>query len=165
MTLEYKAGNIHKSTYGLSRWALPNKPGNLDYVPENSGPQISIEGISITDVGPKFFEKVRESYKQDNNCHILNSPIQGYCKDTSLDRSLDDIWETSYDDGRLHLIDGILYHGSKNTCVMVLCSRMIIKSILLEFHDKIYSGNFSEDRKMERKKTCVWWPSWIKDVI
>ncbi|MBW0560273.1 hypothetical protein O181_099988 [Austropuccinia psidii MF-1] len=48
---------------------------------------------------------------------------------------------------------------------MVLCSRMLINTILLEFHDKIYPGHLSEDRKMERIKTCSCWPSWRKDVI
>ncbi|MBW0529636.1 hypothetical protein O181_069351 [Austropuccinia psidii MF-1] len=48
---------------------------------------------------------------------------------------------------------------------MVLFSRMLINTILLECHDKIYSGNLSEDRKMGRIKTCAWWPSWRKDVI
>ncbi|MBW0563062.1 hypothetical protein O181_102777 [Austropuccinia psidii MF-1] len=48
---------------------------------------------------------------------------------------------------------------------MVLCSRMLINTILLECHNNIYSGHLSEDRKMERIKTCAWWPSWRKDVI
>ncbi|MBW0577941.1 hypothetical protein O181_117656 [Austropuccinia psidii MF-1] len=48
---------------------------------------------------------------------------------------------------------------------MVLCSRMLINTILLECHDNIYSGNLSEDRTMERIKTCAWWPSWRKDFI
>ncbi|MBW0509530.1 hypothetical protein O181_049245 [Austropuccinia psidii MF-1] len=48
---------------------------------------------------------------------------------------------------------------------MVLCSRMLINTILLEFHDKIYSGLLSEDRTMERIKTSAWWPSWRKYVI
>ncbi|MBW0510495.1 hypothetical protein O181_050210 [Austropuccinia psidii MF-1] len=48
---------------------------------------------------------------------------------------------------------------------MVLCSRMLIKTVLLECHDNIYSGNLSENRTMERIKTCAWWPSWRKDVI
>ncbi|MBW0538436.1 hypothetical protein O181_078151 [Austropuccinia psidii MF-1] len=48
---------------------------------------------------------------------------------------------------------------------MVLCSRMLINTILLEFHDNIYSGHLSEDRTMEIIKTCDWWPSWRKDVI
>ncbi|MBW0579273.1 hypothetical protein O181_118988 [Austropuccinia psidii MF-1] len=48
---------------------------------------------------------------------------------------------------------------------MVLCSRMLINTILLECHDKIYSGHLSEDRTMERIKRCAWWPSWRQDVI
>ncbi|MBW0509419.1 hypothetical protein O181_049134 [Austropuccinia psidii MF-1] len=48
---------------------------------------------------------------------------------------------------------------------MVLCSRMLINIILLKYHDNIYSGHLSEDRKMEIIKTCAWWPSWRKDVI
>ncbi|MBW0540704.1 hypothetical protein O181_080419 [Austropuccinia psidii MF-1] len=42
---------------------------------------------------------------------------------------------------------------------------MLINTILLECHDNIYSGNLSEDRTMERIKTCAWWPSWRKDLI
>ncbi|MBW0518718.1 hypothetical protein O181_058433 [Austropuccinia psidii MF-1] len=48
---------------------------------------------------------------------------------------------------------------------MVLCSRMLINTILLECHDNIYSGHLSEDSTMERIKTCAWWPSWRKYVI
>ncbi|MBW0505661.1 hypothetical protein O181_045376 [Austropuccinia psidii MF-1] len=48
---------------------------------------------------------------------------------------------------------------------MILCSRMFINAILLECHDKIYSGHLSEDITMERVKTCAWWPYWRKDVV
>ncbi|MBW0545065.1 hypothetical protein O181_084780 [Austropuccinia psidii MF-1] len=48
---------------------------------------------------------------------------------------------------------------------MVLCSRMLINTILLECHDNINSGHLSEDRTMERIETCAQWPSWRKDVI
>ncbi|MBW0591268.1 hypothetical protein O181_130983 [Austropuccinia psidii MF-1] len=48
---------------------------------------------------------------------------------------------------------------------MVLCSRMLINKILIEFHDNIYPGHLSENRTMERIKTCSWWPSLRKDVI
>ncbi|MBW0572226.1 hypothetical protein O181_111941 [Austropuccinia psidii MF-1] len=165
MTIVHKAGNIHNNADGLSRLALPNTPDNSPFVPTGAEPQIPIEGINITDVGTEFFEEVRDSYKMDKNCHILTSLLDKDCKDSDLANSLDYIWKTSYDNGRFHLFDGILYHRSKHTCVMVLCSRMSINTILLEFHDKIYSGHLSEDRKMERIKTCAWWTSWRKDVI
>ncbi|MBW0555674.1 hypothetical protein O181_095389 [Austropuccinia psidii MF-1] len=110
-------------------------------------------------MGTELFEEVRESYKKDNSCHILTAILDKVFKDSALANSLDDMWKTSYDNGRFHLSDGILYHRSNHKCVMVLCSRMLINTILLEFHDNIYSGHLSEERTMERIKTCAWWPS------
>ncbi|MBW0538080.1 hypothetical protein O181_077795 [Austropuccinia psidii MF-1] len=48
---------------------------------------------------------------------------------------------------------------------MVLCSRMLINTLLLECHDNIYSVHLSDDRTMKRIKTCAWWQSWRKDEI
>ncbi|MBW0584501.1 hypothetical protein O181_124216 [Austropuccinia psidii MF-1] len=62
MTIAHKEGNIHKNAYGLSRWELANTPDNPAYVPLEGEPQISIEGINITDIGTEFFEEVRESH-------------------------------------------------------------------------------------------------------
>ncbi|MBW0534861.1 hypothetical protein O181_074576 [Austropuccinia psidii MF-1] len=42
MTIVHKAGNIHKNSDGLIRWALPNSPDNPAYVPTNAEPQITI---------------------------------------------------------------------------------------------------------------------------
>ncbi|MBW0509362.1 hypothetical protein O181_049077 [Austropuccinia psidii MF-1] len=165
ITIVHKSGNIDKNSDDSSRWALPNTPDNLAYIPENAEPQIPIEGINITDVGTEFFREVGEIYKKDNNFHILISLLDKYFKDTALANSLADIWKTSYDNGRFHLFDGILYHRSKHTCAMVLFSRILINTILLGCHDNIYSGNLSEDRTMERSKTCSWWTFWRKVVI
>ncbi|MBW0507194.1 hypothetical protein O181_046909 [Austropuccinia psidii MF-1] len=158
-----------EARYGASQmeclclvWALEKLHYYLDGSAE---PQIPIEGIDITDVGTEFLEEVRDSYKLNRNCHILTSLLDKDCKDAALANSLDDIWNTSYDNGRFHLFDGILYHRYKHTCVMVLCSRLLINKLFLEFHDNIYSGHLSEDRTMERIKPCAWWPSWRKDVI
>ncbi|MBW0553414.1 hypothetical protein O181_093129 [Austropuccinia psidii MF-1] len=165
MTIVHKSGNIHKNADDLSIWVLPNKPENPAYFPTGAEPQIPIYEINITDVGTEFFEEVRESYKLDRNCHILTSLLEKDCKDSALANSLGDIWKTSYHNGRLHLVDGILYHISKHTCVMVLCSRILINKILLEGHDNIYSVLLAEDRTMERIKTCAWWTCWRKDAI
>ncbi|MBW0575570.1 hypothetical protein O181_115285 [Austropuccinia psidii MF-1] len=73
MIIVHKEGNIHKNADGLSRWALANTPDNPAYVPLQPEPQIPIEGINITDIGTGFIEKVRESYKQEKNSHILTS--------------------------------------------------------------------------------------------
>ncbi|MBW0515047.1 hypothetical protein O181_054762 [Austropuccinia psidii MF-1] len=131
MTIVHKSGNIHKNAYGLSIWELPNTPFDPAYVPTIAERQIPIEGVNITDVDTAFFEEARESYKKDKNCHILTALLDKDCKDAALAISLDDIWKTSYENGRFYLFDGILYHRSKHTHVMVFCSRMLINTIIL----------------------------------
>ncbi|MBW0478137.1 hypothetical protein O181_017852 [Austropuccinia psidii MF-1] len=165
MTIVHKAGNIYKNADGLSRWALANNPDNPDYVPLEAEPQISIEEINITDIGTAFFEEVGESYKKDKNCHILNSLLDKDCKDTFLLNALYEVWKNSYYEGRLCLFDGIIYHTTKHSCVMTLCSRLVMNNILHECHDSVYSGHLSEDRTLEKVKNCAWWPSWRKETI
>ncbi|MBW0586789.1 hypothetical protein O181_126504 [Austropuccinia psidii MF-1] len=98
-----------------ARWSAYNCPA---YVPLEAEPQISIEGINITEIGTEFFEEVRESYKQDKNCHILTSLLDEDFKNTSLVNALDEVWKYSSLEGRFHLFDGIIYHRTKNSCVM-----------------------------------------------
>ncbi|MBW0508400.1 hypothetical protein O181_048115 [Austropuccinia psidii MF-1] len=83
ITIVHKAGKNHKNADGLIRWASVNTPYNPAYVPLEAEPQIPIEGVNITDIGTEFFEEVRESYKQEINCHILTSLLDEDCKDTS----------------------------------------------------------------------------------
>ncbi|MBW0508572.1 hypothetical protein O181_048287 [Austropuccinia psidii MF-1] len=165
MTIVHKAGNIKKNADGLSRWALANTPDNPAYVPLEAAPQILIEGINITYIGTEFFEEVRESYKQEKKCHILTSLLDKYCKDTSLVNALDEVWKNSYFEGRFNLFDGIIYHTTKHSYVMKLCSRLLINTILHECHDSIYTGHLSEDRPLGKVKNCAWWPSWRKETI
>ncbi|MBW0518142.1 hypothetical protein O181_057857 [Austropuccinia psidii MF-1] len=146
MNIVHKARNIHIDADSLSIWELTNTPNNPAYVPENEEPQISIEGINITDLGTEFFEEVRERYKKDKSFHIPGTFLEKDCKCPFLANYLDDIWKTLYNNGIFHLSDGILYHRSKHTCVMVLCSRMLINTIVLECHENIYSRYLSEDR-------------------
>ncbi|MBW0538063.1 hypothetical protein O181_077778 [Austropuccinia psidii MF-1] len=165
MTLVHKAGNIHKNSDGLCRWELANNPDNPAYVTLEAEPHITIEGINITDIGTEFVEGFRESYKQDKNCHILTSLLDKDCKDTSLVHAPDEVWKNSYSEGRFHSFDGIIYHRTKHLCVMTLCSRLLINTIIHEFHDSIYSGHLSEDRTIENVKNFAWWPSWKKETI
>ncbi|MBW0488831.1 hypothetical protein O181_028546 [Austropuccinia psidii MF-1] len=120
--IAHKSGNIHKNADGLSTWELPNTPDNPPHVPTNAEPQNPMGGINIPDVETEFFEEVRESHNQDNNFQIIISHLEIDCKYASLASYLDYIGETSYDNGRFHLFDDILYHMLKSTCVMVLCS-------------------------------------------
>ncbi|MBW0516021.1 hypothetical protein O181_055736 [Austropuccinia psidii MF-1] len=48
---------------------------------------------------------------------------------------------------------------------MKLCSRLLINTIIHEFHDGIYSGHLSEDRTLENMKNCACWSSWRKETI
>ncbi|MBW0578170.1 hypothetical protein O181_117885 [Austropuccinia psidii MF-1] len=73
MTIVHRTGKINKNSDGLSMWELANTPDNPAYVPLEAEPQIPIDGTNITNTGTEFFEEVRESYKQDKNCHVLNS--------------------------------------------------------------------------------------------
>ncbi|MBW0502234.1 hypothetical protein O181_041949 [Austropuccinia psidii MF-1] len=165
MTIVHKAGKIHNNADGLSRWTLANTPDNPAYVPLEAESQIPIEGINITDIGTEFLQEVRESYKKDRNCHILTSLLDQDGKDTSLVNVLDEAWKNSYSQGIFYLFDGIIHHRTKHYCVMKLCSRLLINTILNECHDSIYSGHLSEYGTLEKVKNCAWWPSWRKETI
>ncbi|MBW0518981.1 hypothetical protein O181_058696 [Austropuccinia psidii MF-1] len=164
MTIFHKDGNIHKSADGLSRWPLPNNIDNPAYVPEEASPQIPIEGISVTDLKTTFFEEVRNNYTQDKNCSILCKFNTKDCKHNSLIHPLDEIWKKSYDEGRFHFLDGIIYHRTKHTCVMTVVDRSLINLVLKKCHERPFSGHLSEDRTRETVKTCICWPMWQKVV-
>ncbi|MBW0515948.1 hypothetical protein O181_055663 [Austropuccinia psidii MF-1] len=86
------------------------------------------------------------------------------CKDPSLSSKLDETWKEAYDEGRIHLLDGILYHRTKHTCVLALADRALISTILHECHDSVAAGHISEDRTLERVKACCRWKNQKKDV-
>ncbi|MBW0589902.1 hypothetical protein O181_129617 [Austropuccinia psidii MF-1] len=108
MTIVHKDGNIPKNADGRSRWPLPNDIDNPFYVPEEASPQIPIEGISVTDLNTTFFDEVRNRFTQDKNCSTLCQLLTKDCKQNSLIHDLDEILEKSYDEGRFHLLDGII---------------------------------------------------------
>ncbi|MBW0526209.1 hypothetical protein O181_065924 [Austropuccinia psidii MF-1] len=128
----HKDGNIHKNADGLSRKKQPNNIDSPAYVPEEASPQIPIEGISVTDLNTTFFEEIRNSYNQDNNCSILCHLLTKDCKDNSLIHALDEVWKKSYDEGRFRLLHGIIYHITKKTCVMTVVDRFLITLVLKE---------------------------------
>ncbi|MBW0549778.1 hypothetical protein O181_089493 [Austropuccinia psidii MF-1] len=164
MTTVHKHGNVPKNLGGQSRWPLPNDIVNPAYVPEEDSPQIPIEGISVTELNTTFFEEVRKSYTQYTNCSILCQLLTKDCKYNSLIHVLDELWKKSYEEGRFHLLDGILYHRTKHTCVRTVVDRSLINLVLKECHYIPFSGHLSEDRTREKLKTCIWWPMWQKDV-
>ncbi|MBW0567822.1 hypothetical protein O181_107537 [Austropuccinia psidii MF-1] len=130
--------------------AITKDIDNPPYVPEEASPQIPIEGIRVTDLNTTFFEEIRSSYTQDNNCSILFQLLNKDCKDNSLIHALDELWKKSYDEGIFHLLDGMIYHRTKHTCVMTVLDRSLINLVLKECHDSPFSGNLSEDRTREK---------------
>ncbi|MBW0536471.1 hypothetical protein O181_076186 [Austropuccinia psidii MF-1] len=54
-------------------------------------------------------------------------------------------------------------HHIEGICVKDI-DKALINTILHECHDSVAAGHFSEDRKLERVKTCSWWPNLKKDV-
>ncbi|MBW0485378.1 hypothetical protein O181_025093 [Austropuccinia psidii MF-1] len=161
MNIVHKSGNIHKTSDGLSRWELENTPESPAWVEQE---EHHTEGICFTDIDTELFNKVKESYKIDENCHILCQLLMKDFKDPSLSSKLDEIWKKAYNEGRFHLLDGILYHKTKHTCAMTLTDRTLINTILHEFYDSVASGHLSEDRTPEKGKTCSWWPNWRNNV-
>ncbi|MBW0520767.1 hypothetical protein O181_060482 [Austropuccinia psidii MF-1] len=160
MNIVHKSGNIHKNANGLSRWALANTTHNPAYVPLEAEPQILIEGFNINDIGTEFFEEVRESYKQDKNCHILTSSFYS----TNIAKiNLQSMHLMKF--GRINLFDGIIYHRTKHSCVMTLCSRFLIDTIFHECHERIHFGHLSDKKTIQKVKNCAWWPSWRKETI
>ncbi|MBW0571394.1 hypothetical protein O181_111109 [Austropuccinia psidii MF-1] len=47
---------------------------------------------------------------------------------------------------------------------MALKDKALINNILHECHDSVGAGHLSEDRTLERIKTCSWCSNWKKDV-
>ncbi|MBW0576576.1 hypothetical protein O181_116291 [Austropuccinia psidii MF-1] len=164
MTIVHKDGNIHKNADGLSRWPLPNNIDNPAYVAEESSTQIPIEGIRVTDLNTTFFKEVRSSYNQDKNCRILCQLLNKDCEDNCLIHALHELWKQSYDEGRFHLLGGIIYHRTKHKYVMKVVDRSLINLLLKECHYSPLSGHLSGDRTREKMKTCIWWPMWQRDV-
>ncbi|MBW0542874.1 hypothetical protein O181_082589 [Austropuccinia psidii MF-1] len=120
--------------------------------------------MSVTDLNTTFFEEVKNSYTQDRNRSILCQLHKKDCKDSYLIHALDELWKKFHYEGRFYLLDGIIYHRTKHTCVMTVLDRSLINLVLKECHDSPFSGHLSEDRTRKKVKTCIWWPMGKKDV-
>ncbi|MBW0489320.1 hypothetical protein O181_029035 [Austropuccinia psidii MF-1] len=93
MTIVHKDGNIHKNSDGLRKCLLPYDIDNPNYVPEEASPQITIEGIRVTDLNTTFFEVVRNSNTNHKNCSIPFQLLTKKSKYNYLMNSLDEIWK------------------------------------------------------------------------
>ena len=164
MTIVHREGNIHKNADGLSRWSLPNDSNNPAYDAESLERELPIMGIHVSDLANGFWETVIESYSSNQNTVKLVEILKSKFKNLDLSQTLEEPWKTSYEEGRFVLLDGLIYHRTKHSCVVALVSQEHINVILSECHDSIYSGHFSSERTVERVKNIAWWPEWKKDT-
>jgi hypothetical protein len=163
MTIIHRAGNIHKNADGLSRWALPNTSDNPAYDPDDEI-NVPIMGIHTSDLDEEFYGLIREKYKLDKNSSIICNALKKDYKNEGLISQLEEPWKKGLIEGRFSLYDGLLYHRTKHSSVIVLTCREDITTILHECHDAVFSGHFSEDETCERVKLCAWWPNWKTDT-
>ncbi|MBW0515728.1 hypothetical protein O181_055443 [Austropuccinia psidii MF-1] len=127
MNIAHKSVNMHKTLDGLIRQALENTSENPAWVPWE---EHHTEGICVTDIGTEILNQAKESYKMNKNCHVLCQILMKECKDPFLSSKLDEIWQKAYDEGRFHLLNGILYHRTKHTCFMTLTDTNLISTTL-----------------------------------
>ncbi|MBW0505818.1 hypothetical protein O181_045533 [Austropuccinia psidii MF-1] len=94
MTMVHRYGTINKDVDGLIRWSLANTSDKPALVPQE---EHHIEGICVTDIGTKFLNQVKESYRMHKKCHILCQILMKYCKYPSLSSKPDEAWKEAYD--------------------------------------------------------------------
>jgi hypothetical protein len=171
MTIEHRAGNIHKNADGLSRWSLENDCLNPawdgevaakimslfpmentqdNYGYDNNDEILTVNGLHITEMEEEFWDEVRKSYSSDKNIYTIIDILQSKFKNNDLINSLGEPWLTAFKEDRFSVYDGLLYHRTKHTSVVIICSSEHINLFLKECHDTITSAHFSFDRTVER---------------
>ncbi|MBW0511116.1 hypothetical protein O181_050831 [Austropuccinia psidii MF-1] len=130
-----------RKNFRFSEWApgsgTPNS-GDTD----SEGTETPILGISSSELHKEFFNAVIR--------HMPNTNIRGT------------LVEGLYGE-EVYLIDGLPYHGEKNTSALTIVDRNHIYLILQECHDCPYLGHMSEDRAKERVASTAWWPEWEQE--
>ncbi|MBW0575746.1 hypothetical protein O181_115461 [Austropuccinia psidii MF-1] len=101
---------------------------------------------------------------KNKQCGILLQLLQQKYSSPELESQLEEPWLRDYKDNKCFLIDGLLYHGEKNTSAPTIIDRDHISLILQECHDCPYMGPMSEDRTKERVASTAWCPKWEQDL-
>ncbi|MBW0557402.1 hypothetical protein O181_097117 [Austropuccinia psidii MF-1] len=149
--------NMKTPSRHMLRWqiAIQEYRENMTIVHESGNIHKNADGISRWALANTT---ENPSWVQQEEHHI-----EGICV-TDIGTEFYEIWKEEYDEGRIHLLDEILYHRTKHTYVIALTDRTLINTILHECHDSVAAGHLSEDRTQDRVKTWSWWPNWKKDV-
>jgi hypothetical protein len=143
MTISHRAGNIHKNADGLSRWSLENNDLNPawdgeiaakimslfpmvntedNYGFDDNDDILCVNGLHITEMEEEFWDEVRKSYNSNKNLSTIVEILQSKFKTNELINSLEEPWLSSFKEDRFALYDGLIYHRTKHTSVVTICS-------------------------------------------
>ncbi|MBW0541782.1 hypothetical protein O181_081497 [Austropuccinia psidii MF-1] len=105
-----------------------------------------------------------KTYFQHKQCGILLQLLQQKYRSPELESQLGEPCLREYEDKKLFLIDGLLYHREKHTSALTVVDRDHILVILQECHDCPCMGHMSDDRTEERVASTAWWPKWEQEL-
>ncbi|MBW0472473.1 hypothetical protein O181_012188 [Austropuccinia psidii MF-1] len=104
-----------------------------------------------------------KTYDKHKKCGIFLQLLQQKYRSPELESQLGEPFLRDYNDNKLFLIDGLLYHKEKHTSALTVVDRDHISLILQECHECPYIGNLNEDRTKERVESTAWWPKWEQE--
>ncbi|MBW0460538.1 hypothetical protein O181_000253 [Austropuccinia psidii MF-1] len=137
---------------GTRKWSPDS--GNT----ESDGTEITILGISSSELHTEFFNAVMKTYSKHKQCGILFQLLQQKYRSPELESQLEEPWLREYKDNKFFLLDGLLYYREKHTSALTIIDRDHISLILQECPYFPYMGHMSEDRTKERVASTAWWP-------
>ncbi|MBW0475578.1 hypothetical protein O181_015293 [Austropuccinia psidii MF-1] len=148
-----------RKNFRFSEWApgsgTPNS-GDTD----SEGTETPILGISTSELHNELLSAVMKIYAKHKHCGILLRLLQQKYRSPELESQLEGPLLRDYEDSKILLIDGLLYHREKHTSAITVIDRDHISLIQQECHDCPYMGHMSEDRTKERVARTTWWHKW-----
>ncbi|MBW0467117.1 hypothetical protein O181_006832 [Austropuccinia psidii MF-1] len=79
----------------------------------SEGTEISILGISSSELHTEFFNAVMNTYAKHKQCGILLQLLQDKYRSPELESQLEEPWLRGYKENKFFLIDVLLYHREK----------------------------------------------------
>ncbi|MBW0481027.1 hypothetical protein O181_020742 [Austropuccinia psidii MF-1] len=152
-----------KKNFRFSEWALESGTSNSGNT-KSEGTETPILGIGSSELHTEFFNAVMNTYSKNKQCGILLQLLQQKYRSPELESHLEEPWLRDYKDMKFFLIDGLLYHGDKNTSSLTIIDRDKISLILNEYNDCPYMGHMSEDTTKDGVGSTCWWPRWEQEL-
>ncbi|MBW0493908.1 hypothetical protein O181_033623 [Austropuccinia psidii MF-1] len=121
-----------RKNFRFSEWAPGS--GTLDSG-NTEGTETPILGISSSELHNEVFNAILKSYAKHKQFGILLQLLQQKYRSPELEAQLEEPWLRAYEDNKLLLIDGLLYHRQKHTSALTVVDRDHIYLTLQECHD------------------------------